>query len=86
MAKRIYNEQINFNIVNKNTIEMKTENILQEEIKPKIEMILKNKANVYYLKNAFNVFLLFTLCYVTISDLVFRVQHYIDGANIDIIS
>ena len=36
---------------------MKTENILQEEIKPKIEKILKNKADVYYLKNAFNVFL-----------------------------
>jgi hypothetical protein len=59
LAKRIYNEQINFNIVNKNTIEMKTENIIQEEIKPKIEMILKNKADAYYLKNAFKVFLLF---------------------------
>ena len=59
LAKRIYNEQINFNIVNKNTIEMKTENILQEEIKPKIEKILKNKADVYYLKNSFNVFLQF---------------------------
>ena len=59
LVKRIYNEQINFNIVNKNTIDMKTENILQEEIKPKIEMILKNKSDVYYLKNAFNVFLEF---------------------------
>ena len=59
LVKRIYNEQINFNIVNKNTINMKTENILQEEIKPKIEMILKNKADVYYLKNAFKVFLQF---------------------------
>ena len=38
---------------------MKTENILQEEIKPKIEKILKNKADFYYLKNAFNVFLQF---------------------------
>jgi hypothetical protein len=38
---------------------MKTENILQEEIKPKIEKILKNKADVYYLKNAFNIFLQF---------------------------
>ena len=59
LVKRIYNEQINFNIVNRNTIDMKTENILQEEIKPKIEMILKNKSDVYYLKNAFNVFLEF---------------------------
>jgi hypothetical protein len=59
LAKIIYNEQINFNIINRNTIEMKTENIIQEEVKPKIEMILKNKADVYYLKNAFKVFLLF---------------------------
>ena len=59
LAKIIYNGQINFNIINRNTIEMKTENIIQEEVKPKIEMILKNKADVYYLKNAFKVFLLF---------------------------
>ena len=59
LAEKIYNEQINFNITNKNTIDMKSKSIIQEEIKPKIEKILKNKANVYYLKNAFKVFLQF---------------------------
>ena len=50
LTEKIYNEQINFNITNKNTIDMKSKSIIQEEIKPKIEKILKNKAHIYYLK------------------------------------
>ena len=59
LTEKIYNEQINFNIINKNTIDMKSKSIIQEEIKPKIEKILKNKAHVYYLKNSFKIFLQF---------------------------
>ena len=59
LVEKIYNEQISFNITNQNTIQMKTKDIIKQEIKTKIDNILKNKADVYYLKNAFNIFLMF---------------------------
>ena len=59
LAKRIFKEQVCFNMINRNTIEMKNEEIILEEVKPKIDQILKNRANFYYLKNTFDVFLLF---------------------------
>jgi len=57
LTDKILTEQINFNITNKNTIILKSRDIIQLGIKPKIDKILKNKANAYYLKNVFNVFL-----------------------------
>ena len=57
ITENILSEQINFNITNKNIIDMKSKDIIQLEMKPKIEKILKNKANVYYLENAFKEFL-----------------------------
>ena len=57
LTDKLHNEQTNFNIINKNTIEMKSKDVIQLEISPKIEEILKNKSNIYYLKNAFKVFL-----------------------------
>ncbi len=37
LTEKMFNEQINFNITHKNTIEMKFKTIIQEEIKSKIE-------------------------------------------------
>ena len=56
LTEKIYNEQINFNIINENAVQPKTKNFIQDEIKPKIDNILKKKADVYYLKNAFKIF------------------------------
>lgn len=64
LVDKIREEQSNFNIANKNTLEMKYRDIIQLEVAPKIDNILKNKANAYYLKNAFNIFLEFLNKYV----------------------
>ena len=57
ISEAIVNYQTNFNITNNNVVEMRTKDFICSEVKPKIEKILKNKADVYYLKNTLKIFL-----------------------------